>query len=316
MFLSRNLYRRTRVFKRKSRLNAPVALVDTHLLETNATNYDIKDTAALYQQLKQDYNWFFDSLRCTLLDQLKSRTCNLKNLSIIDIACGDGNISKYIVENNVKNLGKDSIKIVGIDISESQVSLANNDISKYKDVDNCKYNIKYEIGDARNIKHQNEFDVAIAFWVFLYAPNTNEYNQMMKSCYQCLKPNGFVIGTTSIMSQYDQMDQFYDQEVSDKFGLKYVRDDNQDAQNGQLWRTYHGWTKNKKNQTFCLDYYFFNQNVQDKIAKNHGFKNGFEILDANEYTFGINGSMNDNEIVMAKEYFGLQQHYNMFVLTK
>ena len=288
-----------------------------HSLTSNATDYDGDDVAELYRLVKRDYHWFYGSLRCNLLSQVKSLTPHLNNLNIIDVACGDGNISKFLIENNSNILQKDSIDIIGIDKSESQVSLANSGIINYNMSNNDNYscNIKYEIGNANDIRYKEKFDVAILFWVFLYSPNIQQFNQMMKSCYQCLKKDGIAIGATAIIKDIKQMDKFDDKNMQEKYGLRYIYDKTQNLDNGQTWTTYFEWTKTKDNKAFPVSWYFFNQNIQNKIAKDCGFTNGFEIIDSNQYTY-YTFEMNDNQIQLAKDYFAMQQHCNMFVLKK
>eukprot|EP01083_Nonionella_stella_P223919 797500_1 len=133
--------------------------------EQKATDYDVDDFARKYTQLQSDYNWFYSTLSGTMLKYLKQITSNKNSINIIDIACGNGKISNLIMENQLY-LNKTAINIIGIDISKSQIDLAQTS-NQYVN------HIHYEVGNAENIQYKNRFDVAICFWCFNYSNNTH-----------------------------------------------------------------------------------------------------------------------------------------------
>ena len=107
-----------------------------------------------------------------------------KNLKIIDIGCGTG---RHSIE-----LSKRGYRIVGIDLSESQLARAK---EKAKQL-NLK--IDFRQHDARNLPFEGEFDVAIMLCEGAFPlMETDEMNfEILKSATKALKDKGKLIFTT------------------------------------------------------------------------------------------------------------------------
>ena len=136
---------------------------------------------------------------------------------MIDIACGDGNGSRFITDNIDFELN-----CLGIDISESQIGSA-------KDMTPCQLypRVNYQIGTAKdlykvNYKHlHDKFDVALINWGFNYAQDVDELHDMMKSVKKVLKPNGFVIASTITSFEPDLIAKTYGNTEYNEFGMLY-----------------------------------------------------------------------------------------------
>eukprot|EP01084_Bolivina_argentea_P148444 259515_1 len=93
---------------------------DTDIAEGG--NYDSEYTLA-YSQIKIDYNWVYSTVSQSVIQTLKQLTNEKTELNIIDIGCGDGNMSRLVMD-NISYLAKKQIHILGIDISNAQIELA------------------------------------------------------------------------------------------------------------------------------------------------------------------------------------------------
>lgn len=82
-------------------------------------------SAKIYQDKFMDVGSYAKSLKC-FCDNLTS-----DNASILDIACGPGNITKYLLDNNP------GYEVLGIDLSKNMLSLAqaNNPTAKFQLMD-------------------------------------------------------------------------------------------------------------------------------------------------------------------------------------
>ena len=139
--------------------------------QKQASDYDKNDLSVKYENIKKPYNWFYSTYSQSILYYLNKLTINKSNLDIIDIACGDGNISRLIIDNKSSYLNKTNINIIGIDISSSQINLArsksktpcnvllnqNNDNKNIDDIPNLnpnptRFDIKPELKEQENIE--------------------------------------------------------------------------------------------------------------------------------------------------------------------
>eukprot|EP01084_Bolivina_argentea_P086198 155805_1 len=280
--------------------------LNTAATNRTATNYDEADNAAFYAQLKKDYNWFFTPLSDTLITQLKLLTENKDTLDIIDIACGDGNVSRQIID-KTQYLNKNNINIIGIDISESQIKIANENNKQKQEYIDC---INYEIGNAEHIKYKNKFDIALCFWSFNYSTNTEILNKMMKSCYESLKDNGIAIGCTLSMNNPNQLKQLYDMYLNTH---RIIFDRKDPTFDGDCWAVQ--LTKTKNNRHFEICQYFFHEATYDEIAKSNGFKNGIEFVNGDDFTY--NGvKLTDKEKEIAYSFYASPEPLRMFILRK
>ena len=106
-----------------------------------------------------------------------------KNVSILDVGCGTG---RHSIE-----LAKRGYKVVGIDLSESQLERA-----KQKALA-AKVNVEFLIKDARDFNFENKFDLAIMICEGAFSlMETDEMNyRILKNAYCSIKPGGKFIFT-------------------------------------------------------------------------------------------------------------------------
>jgi len=109
-------------------------------------------------------------------DYLKRSTYTpYSNLSLIDIGCSTGYMTKIYGENFET--------VIGTDIDVSAVS--------YAKKHNSKDNITYQIADSMNLPFQdNCFDVATCLHIYEHVPDSEK---MISEIYRVLKPNGFCL---------------------------------------------------------------------------------------------------------------------------
>lgn len=135
--------------------------------------YDVNEFFEKYQSMrKQEVN------ANVLIENpiIKSMMPSLKNKKILDLGCGDGNMSTYFMENGAK-------KVVGIDISKNMIEVANKN-NKYPNAE--YYTLKME-----NIsKLKEKFDIVYSSLAFHYV---KDYNKLLKDINRLLKVNGVLI---------------------------------------------------------------------------------------------------------------------------
>jgi 2-polyprenyl-3-methyl-5-hydroxy-6-metoxy-1,4-benzoquinol methylase len=107
-----------------------------------------------------------------------------KNLSILDLGCGTG---RHSIE-----LAKRGYKVIGVDLSESQLQRAREKATEQKV---C---IDFIQGDARNLPYQNQFDLVIMLCEGAFPlMETDEMNfQILKNTFNSLHQGGKLIFTT------------------------------------------------------------------------------------------------------------------------
>jgi 2-polyprenyl-3-methyl-5-hydroxy-6-metoxy-1,4-benzoquinol methylase len=126
--------------------------------------------AKVYQEKFMDLDLYNDSYSAFL--DLVTKT----NASILEIGCGPGNITKYLLTN------KADLKIMGIDISENMIELAKKNNPK----------AEFEIMDCREIDHLNKkFDAIICGFCIPYLSN-NDCNKLISDCKNLLHDSGIL----------------------------------------------------------------------------------------------------------------------------
>jgi len=113
---------------------------------------------------------------------------NIKDKSILDLACGDG----YYTE---KMFQKHPTKIIVVDISQEMINLALSTLLCMTAVPNKKYITK----DATILDLNEKFDIITGIYLLNYAKTENELDQFVKSIKRHLKDDGVFIGVNSSM---------------------------------------------------------------------------------------------------------------------
>lgn len=135
--------------------------------------YDVNEFFEKYQEMReQDIN------ANVLIENpiIKKMMPNLKNKKILDLGCGDGNMSEYFIKKGAK-------KVVGIDVSTNMIEEAKK---------NNKYdNVEYYLMKMENIsKITEKFDLVYSSLAFHYV---KDYNKLLKNIYSLLKTNGILL---------------------------------------------------------------------------------------------------------------------------
>ncbi|MGN1318855.1 MAG: class I SAM-dependent methyltransferase [Lachnospirales bacterium] len=97
-----------------------------------------------------------------------------KGCSVIDLGCGNGTLTKKLYD-----LGYD---VIGVDMSESMLSLAEKEYP----------NLKFIKGDALNFKVEKKVDVVFSNAVFHWIDSYN-HEKMLSNIYNALNDNGELV---------------------------------------------------------------------------------------------------------------------------
>jgi len=153
--------------------------------------------AELYQTKYMDVSLYHDSL-----DLFCDRIL-VKNPEILEIACGPGNITKYLLQK------RSDFKIYGIDLAPNMISLA-----KINNPTAC-----FEVMDCRDIDKIKKKYTAIMCGFCLPYLNKDEVLKLIRDASDLLYPDGILYISTmeddyeksgkATSSSGDQMDMFY-----------------------------------------------------------------------------------------------------------
>lgn len=112
--------------------------------------------------------------------------CKNDHKTILDVACGPGNITKYLLNK------RSDFKILGIDAAENMIQLAKEHV---KDA-------SFKVEDCRNIKYLNQkFDLIIFGFCFPYI-SKEDCIQLIKDANTILNENGLLYIST-MMGDYN-----------------------------------------------------------------------------------------------------------------
>jgi SAM-dependent methyltransferase len=132
--------------------------------------YDDPEFFRMYHELRKTkitYNDFVEQ------PAIKNLLPELKNLNILDLGCGFGELAKYCIDQGAQF-------VQGVDISEQMLSIA----EKHP-------RITYHCCAMEEIRFDNNlFDVVISSLAFHYIDN---YRELIKNVSHWIKPNGYLI---------------------------------------------------------------------------------------------------------------------------
>lgn len=121
---------------------------------------------------------------------------NLEGKDVLDIGCGDGGLSRKIIE-----LGASSV--VGFDISSVQIGLA------LLAERTSPTGAQFMVGNACDIELDRQLDVAVASHVFHYAQTKEQLGQMFENAYSHLRPGGKLVALLSYFESGRRRDKKY-----------------------------------------------------------------------------------------------------------
>lgn len=139
---------------------------------TDSTDYD--QIARQYRASKlQPWREFVE--KYTLL-QLAG---DVRGLTVIDLACGDGHYARM--------LAAAGARVVGVDASAGMIELAREAESA------SPLGIEYRVQDVRDLRDAGGYDLGIASWLFNYARDAGELSAMAAAVVRALKPGGRLV---------------------------------------------------------------------------------------------------------------------------
>jgi len=110
---------------------------------------------------------------------------DLAGKRVVDVACGEGFFTRKLRSHG-------AAEMLGVDISERMIELA-----RAEEADR-PLGISYEVGDARDLVPQQDFDLAVSAWLLVYAHDRDELDRMCRGLARRLRPGGrFVTLTTN-----------------------------------------------------------------------------------------------------------------------
>lgn len=130
--------------------------------------------AGLYEKKYMDVSSYAESL------DLFCEKLGYKNLSILELACGPGNITKYLLDKC------DKYKILGTDLAPAMIDLAKK---------NCPL-ATFQILDCREISNlDRDFDAIVSGFCFPYL-DQDEVKTLIFDAKESLKPEGLLYIST------------------------------------------------------------------------------------------------------------------------
>lgn len=179
---------------------------------------------------------------------LKNALGRINSLNILDLACGDGYVTRQL-----KSYGAN--KVIGVDGSKEMIKLAK--LSEK----HSPLGIKYICSPVQNLGYVDKFDLVTGIFLLHYAKNKNELFQMCKVISENLKNNGRFIGANNKGLKKNLFNDF------SKYDFKYVVDDNiKDGQEFKLIVEF-------ENNITKISMYHYSRKTYNKILQEAGFKN-------------------------------------------
>ena len=134
------------------------------------------DFAETYQKTNFKRPLFKFAVYSSFYNQFK----NLAGKRILDLACGDG-----LVTRKLKKLG--ASEVTGMDISKKMIALAKETEQKEK------LGIKYKAGQVGKLGKIGSFDYISAAFLLHYAKSKEELERMCEDCFQNLRKGGTLL---------------------------------------------------------------------------------------------------------------------------
>ncbi|MEX3009506.1 class I SAM-dependent methyltransferase [Hoeflea sp. TYP-13] len=136
---------------------------------------------------------------------------SVKGLDILDVACGDGRLSRGLMDHGAKS-------VLGTDISENMIAAANE--KNRPDAESHHDGLHYQTVDARDeaFRLETPVDLVTAMYLFHYATSVDDLDRMCRFVSRNLRPGGRFVCYT-INPEYDFERQY--PLMADAFGFRY-----------------------------------------------------------------------------------------------
>ena len=117
---------------------------------------------------------------------LITRRCSLKQAKVLDLACGEGILSRWCA-------AQGATSVLGLDISPEMVDTARSNDSEEM---GHGRRVVYKTADARSFdpKDTGLFDVVLGFHVLCHARDAQELRDMVRNVGACLVEGGHFFG--------------------------------------------------------------------------------------------------------------------------
>jgi ubiquinone/menaquinone biosynthesis C-methylase UbiE len=109
---------------------------------------------------------------------------NLDGKNVLDLACGEGFYSRVLKSRGARD-------VTGVDLSEKMIALAR------RQEEETPLGVHYEIGDAKTLRSNKQYDLIVAAYLLNYAANPQELGAMLQTISHFLKPGGRFVTVNS-----------------------------------------------------------------------------------------------------------------------
>ncbi|MEO6583311.1 MAG: class I SAM-dependent methyltransferase [Ferruginibacter sp.] len=143
------------------------------MFDENKNTVDVfNEMAEVYQKNYMNVDIYQEPLEY-LLTNLNSED------SILDLACGPGNVVQYLANKN------NNLNLTGLDLSDEMIRLAKLNVPK----------AKFEVADCRDLNHlESRYNAIVCNFLLPYLTE-NEIEKLFSEVYNLLVPNGiFYLG--------------------------------------------------------------------------------------------------------------------------
>ena len=115
-----------------------------------------------------------------------------KPIKVLDLGCGTGNITLAVKKRYPR------AQVTCVDLAERMIELAQFKLSEYDD-------IKYKVGDLRNIQFESDYDLILSSLALHHLQSDEEKIAAYQKIYQSLKKGGAFYNADSVTSSSDYL---------------------------------------------------------------------------------------------------------------
>lgn len=203
---------------------------------------------APYDHIANIYQSSKDRIIYKIVDySLKKLLANIHNLNVLDLACGEGHITRQLKTYGAKN-------VVGVDISQEMIKLAAKQ-EKAKPL-----GIEYICSPAQDLGRLGRFDIITGVYILHYAKTKEELRKICNTIADNLKPGGRFIGVNTNGIKGKLYNNFKD------YDFEYILPQN--ICTGQKFKT----VVHHSQETIELQMYYYSQKTYNSILGEAGFK--------------------------------------------
>ncbi|MFA7074952.1 MAG: methyltransferase domain-containing protein [Endomicrobiaceae bacterium] len=140
-----------------------------------------------------------------------------KNVKILDLGCGTGNVSLKILN------GFPKAEILCVDLSQNMIDIAKNKLSKYK-------NISFAVGNIADFEFKNTYDVILSSLAVHHLKTDEDKAKFYKMIFGILNKNGIFANADEILGENK-----YLQNVNMKLWTEYMKKNFSEREVSEKW---------------------------------------------------------------------------------